>query len=120
MTGESEFVALCYEDVLPRDIRMVADIFAGKLERGEPPHTALECWFRRVLRRLGDRDKGEQAEPWVILTAMAYSRADLGDPMIYATYVPMPCSPDAFRRAVHASFKERPKSTDLSGACATQ
>lgn len=120
MTAENEFVALCYEDVLPRDIRMVADIFAGKLERGEPPHTALECWFRRVLRRLARHQGGEQMEPWVVLTAMAYSLTDLGDPVIFATYAPLPCSADAFRRAVHAAFRERPKSTRRRGTCAIQ
>lgn len=120
MTAENEFVTLCYEDVLPRDIRMVADIFAAKLERGEPPHTALECWFRRVLRRLAVGNGPEQAEPWVILTAMAFSIAKLGDPTLFATYVPMPCSPDAFRRAVNAAFRERPDSTDFHGPSRTQ
>jgi hypothetical protein len=113
VTVESEFVARCYEDVLPRDIRMVADIFAGRLERGEPPHTALECWFRRVLRRLAVGNGPEQVEPWVVLTAMAFSIAKLGDPRLFAVYAPMPCSPDTFRRAVNAAFRERPDSTNF-------
>ena len=119
MIGEESWQAICYEDVLPRDIRMVGDLFADKLARGVKPNTALECWFRRVLRRLADRHKGEQVEPWVILTAMAYSLTDLGDPAIFATYAPMPCSADAFRRAVKAAYRERPKSRDRNPACAS-
>lgn len=119
MIGEENWWAMCYEDVLPRDIRMVGDLFADKLARGVKPNTALECWFRRVLRRLAGRDKGEQVEPWVILTAMAYSLTDLGDPAIFATYAPMPCSADAFRRAVKAAYRERPKSTTTNPACAS-
>ena len=120
MIGEESWQAMCYEDVLPRDIRMVGDLFADKLARGVKPNTALECWFRRVLRRLARHQSGEQMEPWVVLTAMAYSITDLGDPVIFATYAPMPCSADAFRRAVHAAFKERPRSTDRRGVCAIQ
>lgn len=119
MIGEESWQAMCYEDVLPRDIRMVGDLFADKLARGVKPNTALECWFRRVLRRLAERHKGEQMEPWVILTAMAYSLTDLGDPVIFATYAPMPCSADAFRRAVKAAYRERPKSGDRNPACAS-
>jgi hypothetical protein len=29
--GEESWRAMCYEDVLPRDIRMVGDLFADKL-----------------------------------------------------------------------------------------
>ena len=111
MIGEESWQAMCYEDVLPRDIRMVGDLFADKLARGVKPNTALECWFRRVLRRLSNNRVAEPMEPWVVLTAMAYTMTDLGDPAIFATYAPMPCSPDAFRRAVHAAYRERPKST---------
>lgn len=116
MTAESEFVALCYEDVLPRDIRMVADIFAGKLARGELPHTALECWFRRVLRALSRRGRGEQYEPWVVLTAMAFSIADIGDPLLFATYVPMPCAPEEFKFIVKQAVKLAPDSTNRAAA----
>lgn len=119
MTGEEIWQAMCYEDVLPRDIRMVGDLFADKLARGVKPNTALECWFRRVLRRLAVRYKGEQLEPWVILTAMAYSLTDLGDPAIFATYAPMPCSADAFRRAVKAAYRERPESKARNPSCAS-
>lgn len=119
MIGEESWRAMCYEDVLPRDIRMVGDLFADKLDRGVKPSTALECWFRRVLRRLAGRYKGEQVEPWVILTAMAYSLTDLGDPVIFATYAPMPCSADAFRRAVNAADREKPESKARDAACAT-
>lgn len=112
MIGEEIWQAMCYEDVLPRDIRMVGDLFADKLARGVKPNTALECWFRRVLRRVSKNRVAEPMEPWVVLTAMAYSLTDLGDPAIFATYAPMPCSADAFRRAVKAAYMERPKSGD--------
>ena len=119
MIGEESWQAICYEDVLPRDIRMVGDLFADKLARGVKPNTALECWFRRVLRRLSDNRVAEPMEPWVVLTAMAYSLTDLGDPVIFATYAPMPCSADAFRRAVNAAYRERPKSKDRSRVIST-
>jgi hypothetical protein len=110
--GEESWQAMCYEDVLPRDIRMVGDLFADKLARGIKPNTALECWFRRVLRGIARRNRGEEYEPWAVLTAMAYSMTDLGDPVIFATYAPMPCSANEFRRLVNIADRERPKSTD--------
>jgi hypothetical protein len=110
--GEESWQAMCYEDVLPRDIRMVGDLFADKLARGVKPNTALECWFRRVLRGIARRNRGEEYEPWVVLTAMAYSMTDLGDPVIFATYAPMPCSAIEFRHLVYLADRERPKSGD--------
>jgi len=117
--GEESWQAMCYEDVLPRDIRMVGDLFAQRLARGERPHTSLECWFRRVLRRVSNNRVAEPMEPWVVLTAMAYSMTDLGDPAIFATYAPMPCSANEFRRAVKAADRERPKSTDRNPVIST-
>lgn len=107
--------ATCYEEVLPADMRMVGDIFAQKLMDGRPPHTALECWFRRVVRSLVERDR-YQYEAWLVLTAMAYSIERIGDPLIFATYVPMPCGPEEFKYLVKLAFSKRPESTNRDAA----
>ena len=102
--------------VVPGELRRKGDELARRWVDGEPPVTALECWFRRIVFRLGRRDMAP-VEPWVILYAMAHAYGGWGapSPVEYAQQVKMPIDSDTFQRAVSTARDEMDDECDDVG-----
>lgn len=93
--------------VVPGELRRAGDDLARRWIDGEPPVTSLECWFRRVVIRLGV-DRQAPVEPWVILYAMAHAHGGMSmpSPVEYAKKVKMPIRAEAFQWAVSIARDE--------------
>lgn len=93
--------------VVPGDLRRKGDDLARRWLDGEPPVTSLECWFRRVVVRMGQRSMAA-IEPWVVLYAMAhaYGGMSMPSPVEYVHKVKMPVDAETFQRAVSIARDE--------------
>lgn len=110
--------------VVPWELRDAGDQFALRWIDGERPQTALECWFRRVVRKM-PAHKEAPVEPWVVLYAMSHACAGslAPSPTEYATVVNMPMRSRAYAKLVAIARRAAPRdwaTQDWLAACNRQ
>jgi len=105
---QSDFWSI--DQVVPGELRDLGFSFHLRMLEGLPPETSLECWFRRVVRKMSNR-KYAPVEAWVVLHAMAHAYAgkQAPSPFEFSMLVGMGIRARHYFELVIAARKTMPK-----------